>query len=231
MAALPDPRYATVPPPPSIEEAQVDHVLDGSHQTSFHRAIRNILHTGIVETTFAQIIYGLPLKSVAHATAGLSWESTLNNHENLCAGSLERLIDFRGSFEPLKMKLFLEPLRRYQETPSGSSESTLPLIELVAVAIHRIAVLLYKANNPHRHSCVRMDRICSTTVRGKTTFHPTPFCLSQYSDPAQYPEGVAELPGYWAEDRIFGGVVLFGRGESGAEVSPKVSSIQTKPDS
>lgn len=113
------------------------------------------------------------------------------------------------------MSLGLGPLLQYQEPPPGSSKSTLPLIELVAVAIHRIAVLLYKANSPNRHSCIRMDRICSSTVRGKTSFHPTPFCLSQYSDPAQYPEGVTELPGYWAEDRIFAGVVLFGRGGIG----------------
>jgi len=42
---------------------------------------------------------------------------------------------------------------------------------------------------------------------------PTPFTLSQYSDPAQYPDGVAALPGYWAEDQVFGGVVLFDRTE------------------
>lgn len=227
MATLLDPRYATVPPPPSIDAAQVDHVLDGLHRIAFERAIRNMLDTEIAETTFAQIIDGLPLKNVAHATAGLSWELTLNNHEDLCPGSLGTLAVFRKGFEPLKMSLDLGPLRRYQETPPGSSESTLPLIEFVAVAIHRIAVLLYKVNIPHRHSCIRMDRICSSTVRGKTAFHPTPFCLSQHSDPAQYPDGVAELPGYWAEDRIFGGVVLFGRGESGREVSSQVMPTST----
>ena len=31
--------------------------------------------------------------------------------------------------------------------------------------------------------------------------------------------GVADVVGYWAEDRIFVGVVLFGRGESGTGVS------------
>jgi hypothetical protein len=36
---------------------------------------------------------------------------------------------------------------------------------------------------------------------------------------AQYPEGIADMVGYWAKDRILGGVVLFDRGESGNEVS------------
>jgi hypothetical protein len=40
-----------------------------------------------------------------------------------------------------------------------------------------------------------------------------------YTDTKQYPRGVADVAGYWAEDLIFGGVVLFGRGESGTGVS------------
>lgn len=39
-----------------------------------------------------------------------------------------------------------------------------------------------------------------------------------YMDYDQYPNGLADIAGYWAEDRIFGGVVLFDRGDSGAEV-------------
>lgn len=40
---------------------------------------------------------------------------------------------------------------------------------------------------------------------------PTPFCLLHYSKPEQYPDGAADVAGYWAEDRIFGGVVPSGR--------------------
>lgn len=36
-----------------------------------------------------------------------------------------------------------------------------------------------------------------------------------YSNWEQYPNGVADMVGYWAEFWIFGGVVLFDRGESG----------------
>lgn len=46
----------------------------------------------------------------------------------------------------------------------------------------------------------------------------TPFCLLRYSKAEQYPEGAADMVGYWAEDRIFGGVVLFGRGKDGTGV-------------
>lgn len=44
-------------------------------------------------------------------------------------------------------------------------------------------------------------------------FHPS------YRYHEQYPFGTADMAGYWAEDRIFGGVVLFDRTESGKAVS------------
>jgi hypothetical protein len=40
-----------------------------------------------------------------------------------------------------------------------------------------------------------------------------------YYDLQQYPNGVADVVGYWAEYHLFGGVVLFDRGESGTDVS------------
>jgi hypothetical protein len=48
---------------------------------------------------------------------------------------------------------------------------------------------------------------------------PTPFYHRSYLAHAQYPNGVADVVGYWAEAKIFGGVVIFDRGESGTEVS------------
>lgn len=39
-----------------------------------------------------------------------------------------------------------------------------------------------------------------------------------------YPNGLADVVGYWAEYRIFGGIVLFDRGANEEEVS-EVTSI------
>lgn len=41
----------------------------------------------------------------------------------------------------------------------------------------------------------------------------TPFLLDGLGDSEQYPDEVADVSAYWAEDRIFGGVVLFGQGQ------------------
>ncbi|KAF4345044.1 hypothetical protein FBEOM_918 [Fusarium beomiforme] len=47
--------------------------------------------------------------------------------------------------------------------------------------------------------------------------HPTVFCHSFYTGVERYPNGDADTVGYWAEAKIFGGVLVFDRGESETE--------------
>ena len=51
---------------------------------------------------------------------------------------------------------------------------------------------------------------------------PTLFCHPWYTSYERYPKGVADMIGYWAENRILGGVVLFDRRDQGT--SPDVDS-------
>jgi hypothetical protein len=48
---------------------------------------------------------------------------------------------------------------------------------------------------------------------------PTVFYHGFYVAFDQYPNGLADVAGYGAEAKIFGGVVVFDRGPSGVEVS------------
>ncbi|KAK8165331.1 hypothetical protein BKA80DRAFT_81430 [Phyllosticta citrichinensis] len=43
------------------------------------------------------------------------------------------------------------------------------------------------------------------------------FYHADYLHWSQYPQGIADCVGYWTENRILGGVVIFDRGESGLE--------------
>lgn len=217
MSSDEDTRYATSPAPAYTERAQVSHVLDAAHQSFFQRAIHNVLSTTIAETTFAQIVDGLPLRSVALGTAGLEFHSAIIDHEQLYPGALEKATSFRSEFDYLSMELQINVLQRYQNTPAGSRASKLPLVELVAITIHRLATLLYKSGNLLKERDLQENQLCWSS-RDERLVYPTPFVLYEYANTAQYrEEGVAELPGYWAEDQIFGGVVLFDRGESGFE--------------
>lgn len=48
----------------------------------------------------------------------------------------------------------------------------------------------------------------------------TLFWHGSFIDSHRYPNGIAELAEYWAETHIFGGVLLFDRGETDEEASP-----------
>jgi hypothetical protein len=111
----------------------------------------------------------------------------------------------------------------------GSRTLHLRLIELAAVAVHHFAVYLYKLG-------IRIhDRHVSDpdyTVDGATTWDWDPplqslgctslstppwetlFSHPHYGAKNQYPDGLADVVGYWAEDQIFGGVVLFDRSQT-----------------
>ncbi|POS70965.1 hypothetical protein DHEL01_v210642 [Diaporthe helianthi] len=216
-----DVEYETVPPPASIERSRVDEILDQAHETRFCGAIINILHSKPAEFTFAQLVDGLPLAKVASTSLALRCGDPVREHKTLCPGAMDKVRAFRDSFDPASLDLPVEVLKRYQDIPAGSRASKLPFIELVVVAVHRLAVIVHREGSLHKENDPTFDegRLCCDRwdFRASPKYYPTPFCLTDYSDPAQYPDGVADLAGYWAENWIFGGVVVFSRGESGTE--------------
>ena len=97
----------------------------------------------------------------------------------------------------------------------GSRDFNLRLIELVAVALHQIEVMAYKLDlrlhSGEIQSVIdwKMPRFSSTIldIPPRTTLFNHPFYLEE----DVYPEGRADVVGYWAEDRILGGVAVFDR--------------------
>lgn len=87
---------------------------------------------------------------------------------------------------------------------------------MIATAIHQIAVNLYQLDlDLGNHK----DLVTFTAPVDDKVFYslypdgklPTLFIHKQYRDLQQYPNGAADIVGYWAEAQIFGGVVLFDR--------------------
>lgn len=72
----------------------------------------------------------------------------------------------------------------------------------MAVSVHQIAAYIYKLG---------LDVGSHKGLLKADGEAPTLFIHSQYKDIEQYPDGVADAVGYWAEAQIFGGVVLFDR--------------------
>lgn len=107
-------------------------------------------------------------------------------------------------------------LHDYHAAAPGSRVFKTRLIEIVAISIHQIAVILYNLGlNLGNHqdwaawTAPTSDRVTySRHPDGKLT---SLFYQDQYRDHNQYPQGAADMVGYWAESQIFGGVVLFDR--------------------
>ncbi len=112
-------------------------------------------------------------------------------------------------------------LLRFQRAPPGTRTFELRLIELLAVACHRLAADLYEQDDGiHKQHEFRQWR--DGLGRWSTEWceaQPTPFYHGRYVAHSLYTQGAADMVGYWAEPMIFGGVVLFDRGEYGDEVS------------
>ncbi|KAI1498342.1 hypothetical protein F5X99DRAFT_431797 [Biscogniauxia marginata] len=99
-------------------------------------------------------------------------------------------------------------LHEYRISARGSRTFQTRLIELVAVAIYQIVP-------PKDHLIF--------WIYNSDGAPPTLFQHRQYCYYDQYPDGIADGIGYWAESRIFGGVVLFDRREpdSADDVDPE----------
>jgi hypothetical protein len=113
----------------------------------------------------------------------------------------------------------------FRSAPPGSRAFKTRLIEMAAVGVHEIAVQLFNLGG----SLHSDDNIFSWVPSTDDVFWelfpdgawPTLFRHAWYVDFEQYPDGVADMAGYWAEARILGGVVLFDRrGEGQPDAQP-----------
>lgn len=107
----------------------------------------------------------------------------------------------------------------------GSKHFHLRLIEITVVACHQIGAYLYELDSgAHPHKLYE-DWREREYPQSRNGMHPngyflpyTPFVHAYYQFRDQYPRGSADIVGYWAEGQIFGGVIVFERGETETEV-------------
>ncbi|KAK0667108.1 hypothetical protein QBC41DRAFT_374905 [Cercophora samala] len=198
------------------------HGLNDNHRHLLIRAILRLLSTNIAEATFAQIFDGLPTAEVGDdcSDGELPDDHPLRQkHRELCPGVLEEVRQFHDSFQPESLEMDPELLHSYQSAPPGSRAFNTHLVELVAVALHQTAVMLFKLDT----SLHKRDGITEWAPSKDDDLYwrffpkgpfPTLFRHPWYIDHDRYPDGVADMVGYWAEARILGGVVLFDRRSS-----------------
>ncbi|KAF5988767.1 hypothetical protein FCOIX_304 [Fusarium coicis] len=149
-------------------------------------------------------------------------------HDELCAGILDKAREFRSSFD-------LILLFSYQATFPGSRSFNTRLTEIITIAVHRIAVILFSLDEgSHKNDGViewappKSDEIwwshCPNGPEFTMFFHPW------YLSHERYPNGIADMVGYWAESRILDGVVLFDRRQPVSGSSVDQYAVYIHPD-
>ncbi|KAK7421122.1 hypothetical protein QQZ08_010126 [Neonectria magnoliae] len=173
-------------------EKQSIQILQTQHREILTRAVSNTL----LDTYEGTVCPGHPL---------------LDERLELSNGVLDRARELRSNFDATNLQFDTGLLHAYQIAAPGSKAFQTRLIELVARAIHQIAAWLFKQDpilTPSNHlvSWRPSEEDESFYPHG---YPPTLFWHPWYHAYEQYPEGVADGVGCWAEARIFGGVVLF----------------------
>lgn len=91
------------------------------------------------------------------------------------------------------------------------------------MTLHQLAVKLFQLNLNLHDSATTWGLDVDAVVKWQPEPHdffpsvepwPTLFAHRYFTAHEQYPDGVADIVGYWAEDRILGGVAIFDRSQS-----------------
>ncbi|EXK98260.1 hypothetical protein FOQG_01230 [Fusarium oxysporum f. sp. raphani 54005] len=214
------------------------HNLDQAHQDTVTSAIARILDTDIAEITYAQIIDGLPLGEVAFESRGgmPHRDHPINHcHDKLCDGILDSTRGFRSTFDRNILKFDSRLLFAFQAASPGSRSFDIRIIEIIAISVHQVAVILFTLNEGlHKNDGViewappKSDKIWWAHCPNGP--EPTMFFHHWYLSHDRYPNGVADMVGYWAESRILGGVVLFDRRQPIPESDVDQDAVYIHPD-
>ncbi|KAJ5697997.1 hypothetical protein N7462_000002 [Penicillium macrosclerotiorum] len=198
--------------------------LPSSHSAPLFQILSHILASDLGIVTFAQIADGCPIRGVYkdyYVSVRQVFEDRLEPSEDAIALAK----DLRDHLSMDDIMIDSDALQAYQNSPIGSERFILRFIEVVAIAIHHLATALSQKvdgglNQPNPIEANRPPDVIfedGSRMELKIKAHKTALFHPAYEFWEQYPDGIADIIGYWAEYRIFGGVVLFDRGQSELE--------------
>ncbi|KAJ5574136.1 uncharacterized protein N7459_008563 [Penicillium hispanicum] len=195
--------------------------LDPDHWGAVQSSIQHILSTQVAEYTLAQIVDGLPTKHTDRYR-DRPYAPEVDERDNPTATAFNVVAEWRSTFHLEILTIDSDVVQAYQNTSIGTRDFELRLIEITAVAVHTIAMYLFLHTNKPPYKFPKLPNLEHMPTELMVPLQdlpqkPTYLYHHNYIDYEQYPLGIADMVGYWAEYQIFGGVVLFNRGESEKE--------------
>ncbi|EEP75924.1 predicted protein [Uncinocarpus reesii 1704] len=194
------------------------HNLSPDHLDAFTQAITRIIVMDLTTHVFTQIVYGKPVSQHTYDYAKCC--PILNP---VPATALPEAVEiakcYQSHFQADSLMVDSMLAQSYQNTTIGSKEFKLRLLEITATTFHGMAVSIF--NQVHDKGSDSCNPSSSTSNKDQlarpSSELPTRLLHADYMDYDWYPSGLADGVGYWAELCLFGGVVLFNRGDSECE--------------
>ncbi|KAE8311224.1 hypothetical protein BDV41DRAFT_542874 [Aspergillus transmontanensis] len=179
--------------------------LASEHRQAFTQALHRVISSQPTQRALAQVVDGIPTRTDSNG-----WEfvrASLKRKDDPSEESIETVKAFQNNFEVDTLEISSDVAQAYQDTSIGSRDFKLRLLEMVAISFHNIVAHIFQSFEADPDDWPSRNRVP----------HPreaTWFYHSDYLDHDQYPLGISDVVGYWAERQVFGGVVLFDRGEN-----------------
>ncbi|KAM5432230.1 hypothetical protein McanCB21832_005242 [Microsporum canis] len=181
--------------------------LSPGHLDAFSQAFHCIFSTDHAVDVLAQIVNGKPARDI-------DFDIKTNYklpHPIRLSGPSEEDFEIAKRFQKSLRADVLEikSSETYQNTTLGSREFKIRLLEMTAVAVHSVAGAFFSSRG-HDPPPPKADD-------SQPPSPPTYLYHQEYLDYERNPLGVADTVGYWTELKVFGGIVIFDRGESEQE--------------
>ena len=190
------------------------------------RTLKPILLSAIAEDTFAQIIDGQPTRPSYRKNYRTVWDRGVSERTRPTDSSIREWTEIKETFVPQILRLDAQLVQAFQSSEEHSHLEDLRLLEMVAASLHFLAGAIYASFHPDTDLSPPFnpnDHRFLMTSHFWVDFYHRAFTFYE-----QYPYGLLNVVGYWAEAQILGGVLLFERGGSGREVSPCIGLGSTR---
>lgn len=193
--------------------------------------LNSILALPVARETYSQIIHGTPSRMRSHLRETIVVNDSLKSSEK--AIHLFEEIRTKFALQNLKIDMkvatflivlhlikanFTQLAQNYQNASRGSRENLLRLLEIAAASVHALAGMIYTSFHKDTNIMPPEPREGHYWQFRRTDHFYVDFYHTNYRRFENYPFGLLNVVGYWAETEIFGGVVLFERVESGSDV-------------
>ncbi|KAI9737936.1 MAG: hypothetical protein M1834_009306 [Cirrosporium novae-zelandiae] len=175
------------------------------------QALSHLLSTQKAKVVLAQVIDGLPTIESAKRH-NIEHLPDIENRVDPSQDGINSAKKFLSSLSPEQLSIQPQLAEAYQNSERGSQEEKIRFLECVTFLFHIIVVALHFQTFPE--SQMTQDK----WPRRRPSLPPDPPLRHiGYYRGRFFPQGKGEVVSYWAESELFGGVIVFERGESGQE--------------